>query len=398
MRKSLIALAVLSVIATTAQAQSSVTLYGTVDTGVVYSNKVFDPASDNEIVKLNVTPGVTQGSYVGFKGVEDLGGGLKASFELETGFSSNANQNQPQQKNHGSANLFRQKSVIGLESNFGSVLLGLQSGVIDDCNQSITSSIGQPTDHSLDYSKSLQSKNSIRYNTPDISGFTGSVTYGFSEMSGLTSTGESFGIGGKYADGPLSLSAAYYLAEEATTAGPPPKDNEGVTRHAAPGSSTTDIGLKVFSMGAGYHSGPAYLYGSWSFLRQPLALGFSSNDDPNVFHSSTGTPKAYMIGSEDNSKASIFKLGVDYSITKPLHLLANASYKKGHYLCDEAVNPAHLTQVTLGTDYSLSKRTNLYAFVSNIYAHESFNPGVVDNAPTRESNQTSIAIGVRHKF
>lgn len=398
MQKSLIALAVLSAIATTAQAQSSATIYGTVDTGVAYSNKVYSPANDEELVRLSIIPGITQGSYMGFKGVEDLGNGLKTFFELETGFSSNANRNHPQQKNDSSDNVFRQKSVIGLESNFGSVSLGLQSGVIDDLNQSVSSPIGLPADHTLDLSRSLQSKNSIRYNTPDISGFTGSLTYNFGEMSGLTETGKAFGIGGKYADGPLGLYAAYYQAKKTNTPGPAPKDYEGVTRHTAPGTSG-DIGLKVLSVGAGYHAGPAYLYSSWSFLRQPYALSFSTNDDPNVFHTSTSTPKAYHVGSDDNSKSTILKIGVDYSVNKlPLHLLADASYKRGTYLCEDAINPAHLAQVTLGTDYSLSKRTHLYTFISYSYAHEEFNTGALDNANTQNPRQTSIAIGVRHKF
>jgi predicted porin len=398
MQKSLIALAVLSAIATTAQAQSSATIYGTVDTGAVFSNKVYDPPTDEEVGKISIIPGVTQGSYIGFKGVEDLGSGMRAFFELETGFSSNANQNQPQQKDHASGNLFRQKSVVGLDSSLGSVSLGLQSGVIDDLNQSVGSSVGQPADHTLDFSRSLQSKNSIRYNTPNISGFTGSLAYNFSEMSGLTSTGEAFGVAGKYEGGPLGLYAAYYQAGRAATPGPVPKDYEGVYRHPVYGTSG-DIGLEALSIGAGYHSGPAYFYSSWLFLRQPYALGFSSNDDPNVFHSETSTPKAYHVGSDDNSKSTILKLGVDYSVNKlPLHLIADASYKRGTYLCEEAVNPAHLSQVTLGADYSLSQRTHLYTFVSDLYAHEEFNTSAVDNAHTRNPNQISIAVGIRHKF
>jgi len=399
MQKSLIALAVLSAIATTAQAQSSATIYGTVDTGAVFSNKVYDPPTDEEVGKISIIPGVTQGSYIGFKGVEDLGSGMRAFFELETGFSSNANQNQPQQKDYASGNLFRQKSVVGLDGSLGSVSLGLQSGVIDDLNQSVGSSVGQPADHTLDFSRSLQSKNSIRYNTPNISGFTGSLAYSFSEMSGLTSTGDSLGVGGKYEGGPLGLYAAYYVKDRADSPGfLPPKDYEGAYRQPVSGDKEW-IGLRAISIGAGYHSGPAYFYSSWSFLRQPYALGFSSNDDPNVFHSATATPKAYHVGSDDNSKSTILKLGVDYSVNKlPLHLIADASYKRGTYLCKEAVNPAHLSQVTLGADYSLSQRTHLYSFVSDLYAHEEFNTSAVDNAPTRNPNQVSIAVGIRHKF
>lgn len=75
MKKSLLALAVLGAFAGAAQAQSSVTIYGIVDTGIAYSSKVgYTDANGNAATgsKFGINSGVIQGSRIGFKGVEDL--------------------------------------------------------------------------------------------------------------------------------------------------------------------------------------------------------------------------------------------------------------------------------------------------------------------------------------
>ena len=71
---------------TAAHAQSSVTLYGLIDAGITYSNKVATTGGHDKLVKYG--DGVASGSRWGIRGTEDLGGGLKALFVLENGFSS----------------------------------------------------------------------------------------------------------------------------------------------------------------------------------------------------------------------------------------------------------------------------------------------------------------------
>src|SRR3954469_17893867 len=84
MKKSLLALAVLTAVTGAAYAQSTVTLYGKVDLGLVLDS---GSASGKSV---RVASGVTGGSRIGFKGVEDLGGGMKAAFQLETGFCADS--------------------------------------------------------------------------------------------------------------------------------------------------------------------------------------------------------------------------------------------------------------------------------------------------------------------
>ncbi|MFJ2987716.1 porin [Collimonas sp. NPDC087041] len=391
MKKSLIALAVLGAIAGAAQAQSSVTIYGIIDTGVVYSNPVLNTTTGNTGSKFSVNSGVIQGSRLGFKGVEDLGGGLKALFQLEAGFSNDTG---ALQSDAGTTTLFRRKSVVGLGGNFGSVLLGRQTDILDDVSQwtsvqdfgGVTGAVG----HNLDRLEGTRTDNSIRYNTPDVSGFTASAIYGFGETAGQTSAGQSFGFGGQYANGPLGLFAAYYESK----LGSNPSDVSLTNSAPAFVGNPGDTALKTFSLGASYQAGPARLYGNWSRVKQPLATdsGYIQGVSTSI------TPGNFIIGGLNNTKTDIFELGVNYAVTAPLHLLASVQYDKLTF-ADAGAPKGRLTQFNLGTDYFLSKRTDLYAFVSNLRANDTVNPGVYgDSTGATNDSQTSIAVGIRHKF
>ena len=409
MKKSLIALAVLGAIAGAAQAQTSVTIYGIVDTGITYANKVStanagpNGTSSANGSKFAVNSGVIQGSRLGFKGVEDLGGGLKALFQLEAGFSNDTGGLQSDKSSNGSQTLFRRKSVVGLGGNFGSVLLGRQTDILDDVSQwtsvqdfgGVTGSVG----HNLDRLEGTRTNNSIRYNTPDLSGFTGSLIYGFGETAGQTSSGQSFGLGGQYANGPLGLYAAYYQSKLGTgTLGS--SSDVSLTNGTQFKGNAGDTALKVFSLGASYQAGPARLYGNWSRVKQPLATAWSGNVVTSPLSSSSGAPNFYSVGSINNSKADIFELGVNYAVTAPLHLLGSVQYNKLTFVPDGTglSNNGKLIQYNLGTDYFLSKRTDLYAFASFLQAKNAVNPGVEGDGTGAANNQTAVTVGIRHKF
>jgi predicted porin len=119
MKKSLLALAALSAFATAAQAQSSVTVYGIVDIG--YGSK--DYTNNNYVAGQNgSTTGAQQSALssqrLGFRGTEDLGGGLKANFTLESGMTSET------------APTFAREYKVGLASStMGSLDIGLSKTV-----------------------------------------------------------------------------------------------------------------------------------------------------------------------------------------------------------------------------------------------------------------------------
>src|SRR5690606_10200795 len=115
MKKSLLALAVLGTFSGAALAQSSVTIYGVADAGIAYTDNG-NPAGE----QWSVESGQQSGSRLGFKGTEDLGGGLSAIFTLESGFNlDNGTSAQ-------GGRLFGRQAWVGLNGGFGTVKLGRQ--------------------------------------------------------------------------------------------------------------------------------------------------------------------------------------------------------------------------------------------------------------------------------
>ncbi|MAF05953.1 MULTISPECIES: porin [Herbaspirillum] len=394
MKKSLLALAVLGAFAGAANAQSSVTIYGIVDTGVVYQSKVAT-ASGGTGTKFGLNSGIIQGSRIGFKGVEDLGGGLSAVFQLETGFSNDTGGLQGSDATTGS-NLFRRKSVVGLTGNFGSVLVGRQTDFADTISAyTAVQDFGGWVNNSgsgLDRLQGTRTNNSISYTTNSLNGFTGNLMYGFGETAGQTSAGQSFGIGGKYDNGPLGLGINYYQSKAGSTPSdvsliPSSSTTTNVNTLTANSGSTAQ---KVLNVAASYQFGPARVYGNWSRVKQDL------NTQANLTSVGVGSLTSLTNRTLARSnKADIYEIGTAYSLSPSLKLLAAVDHTRANF--DGVSNKTKLTQVSLGTDYWLSKRTDLYAFLAYTKASDMVNPGVSDSTGT-DGNQGAVAVGIRHKF
>src|SRR3984885_6997732 len=115
MKKSLLAVALSGVFALSAHAQSSVTLYGVIDTGIVYSNNQGGHSNWQE------ASAATENTVYGLKGSEDLGGGLHAIFKLENGFNLNNG------SLYNANDAFGEQAYVGLQSDrYGTVTLGRQ--------------------------------------------------------------------------------------------------------------------------------------------------------------------------------------------------------------------------------------------------------------------------------
>src|SRR6202012_1349968 len=177
MKKTLMVAALTGVFATAAHAQSSVTLYGLIDAGLTYTNN--QGGSHN----FKETSGSVNGSRWGLRGSEDLGGGLKAIFTLEDGFSiANGTFGQGGRE-------FGRQAFVGLSSNqFGAVTLGRQDDSVVDYlgplfltgTQSGGTQFAHPFDNdNLD--NSFRVNNSIKYQSVNYAGFKFSGFYCFSE-------------------------------------------------------------------------------------------------------------------------------------------------------------------------------------------------------------------------
>lgn len=231
MKKSLFALAVLAT-SGASMAQSSVTMFGIIDVGV------------GRVSASNAVSGVTQSgtnaSRLGFRGVEDLGGGLQAGFWLEgalapdTGSGAGAN-------NPGPGFAFSRRSTVSLAGSFGEVRLGRDFAVgydkpssYDPFNQSGFGAL---------QGWFPRVSNMVSYRTPaTLGGFFAQAQYGFGENAGNNGAGRYMGLAGGYENGPLSVT----LSADQTKAG---AVNNGY-------STTTLLSdRKTWSLGASYDFG-----------------------------------------------------------------------------------------------------------------------------------------------
>jgi len=384
MKKSLLALAVLGAFAGAAQAQSSVTIYGIIDTGVTYANKVqIAKTSTATGSQFGLTSGNLQGSRLGFKGNEDLGGGLNAIFALEAGFNNTTG------ANSNTTLLFNRKSWVGLAGGFGAVQVGRQTDFADTISAftsvndfgGITGNVG----HTLDRLEGTRTNNSVSYTTANFSGLTLQAMYGFGNTAGSTSAGQAFGAGAQYVNGPLALGLNYYNSKQGST----PADFSLNTYSATTGSysgiaaDAGDTAAKVFTLVGSYQFGPARVYGNWSQVKQDLnsALTFATP----VTSATLGL----------SQKANVYEIGTAYSLSAPLTLLAAVQYTTADFA--GVSSTGKLTQFNLGSDYALSKRTDIYAFLSNIRASDMVNPGVTATTGS-DASQSAVTVGIRHKF
>ncbi|MFJ2987379.1 porin [Collimonas sp. NPDC087041] len=370
MKKTAFALAALGLIGASAQAQTNVTIYGVIDTSLTYTSKV-GPKNNS---RFSVDSGDLSTSRIGFKGTEDLGNGLKAIFQLENGFNADDGSLAT------ASTLFDRKSVVGLSGSFGTVTLGRQTDFLEDIGNKYTSvqtfgGNGVKGGHfnNLDRISGTRANNSVRYDSSNLSGFTGSLFYGFGEVAGQTSAGQSFGLGGNYANGPFGIGLAYFQTKLAADALP---------------TKAGDTDLKTFTLGASYQAGPAKIYGAWSQAKRPLATAVASTGLVNI---TTAT------------KANIFDVGVDYAVAANLHLLGSVIYDRADISRKTTGSTkGSTTQLNLGVDYFLSKRTDVYALYSNQRASDVINPGVINgaysNSPADDSSQNVLRVGLRHKF
>src|ERR1700754_1233873 len=179
-KKMVAAAAIVSAASTTAHAQTSVTLYGIIDAGLIYTNNVAKGNTRGSLVQA--TSGEINGSRFGLRGSEDLGGGLKAIFVLENGFSiTNGTLAQPRR-------LFGRQAFVGLSSSqYGTVTLGRQYDSLVDFVAPLSGTAGTFGDtgfaHPFDndnLNHSVRMNNSIKYNRANYGGFKFGTLYAFS--------------------------------------------------------------------------------------------------------------------------------------------------------------------------------------------------------------------------
>jgi len=383
--KKLFVAAAATALSGAASAQSSVTLYGLIDTGIGYANvdgTYTDPATgrrtsiDNS--RIGSTTGTTAGSRWGLRGKEDLGDGLYAVFQLESGFDS---RNGSSLQN---SRLFGREATVGLGSaEWGEIRLGRQYNVAARYFSGMFgSSFGGgfnqlSTGAGLGFSSAyyVRYDNLVVYETPSLGGFKAAVGYAFNAddrrtaQTGFATADNTRAItaGLRYDNGPLmgfatydQLNASNQLSQNQVDATP---------RSYIVGGS---YDFAVFKVALAYNR----ITDGW-FAGKSLPNGGSIG-------TFTGTPSyAFAKGFRSNSymlavAAPVGKSGGAFASWQRAD--ANSKQLTGG---DSASNT-----YSLGYNYNLSKRTDLYAVASY-----TTNWAFLDNAKATEVN-----MGIRHRF
>ena len=387
MKKSLIALAVMAA-AGAASAQSSVQLYGIADVWFGSSKTEVSGfpevsgVANSKVRNTVVESGGVNTSRWGVKGSEDLGGGLKANFNLEQGFNLDNGSNRDGIE---AGKAFGRQAWVGVSGGFGEVQVGKVWTSYDDvrlaANDTFNANIAASNRTWVGYAD--RTDNGLKYISPSYNGFSGSLTLAFGEdkntndaknnsASSLTS------LGLHYNNGPLVVGFAHQQQKQNGV-------NESLfTALPAVGGAqfaslvnfiADDFDVALEDRKTTYN----LLNGSYNFGVAKLVGGISQvKHSMNVYGEGSGTAEL---------KANEFNLGVE------VPLAANLNLGLGYARSKTKLEGEDLTKATGYTGalvYSLSKRTSVYGALTQAKLEV--------EGESAQVKSTIYAVGVNHKF
>ena len=375
-----------------AQAETQVTLYGILDTGIEFNN--VKTAGGTNYSTVGLDSGNMSGSRWGMKGTEDIGGGTQVTFQLESGFQvTNGYSNQSQR-------LFGRRAFLGLQNaSWGMVRVGRGPTIATDMFQGAHSDpfgyafgpfqLGNISTETNTY----RTDNQVGYMSPVFAGFqigagysfnvnnanpytnvtypggvktTSNSTYGVGEPMGKRAQG--FDLTGTYTNGPLFLGVTY-----------------GQTNPYATSSTATGT-VRQVTLDASYDFQVVRVYGAyvrgWNGLVGSPSGQSLGDGGFNAFDVQTGG-NGYVAGMKQNA----FMVGASVPVGTATSIFASYT----HQTLGGKNNPFQGTAQNtfgVGVNYNLSKRTNVYGVVGyinglgNVYGQK----------------ETAAVVGMRHQF
>ena len=388
MKKILVSAAVCSVFSITAHAQSSVTLYGVIDAGVVYANNSHVPGSASSGQSWGVGSGTVSNTLWGLKGSEDLGGGMHAIFKLESGF--NVNNGAFTQPNE----IFGRQSYVGVQSNqYGTVTLGKQYDSTVDYVAPL-SAAGQDLGNNLaahpfdndNLDSRFSINNSVKYESANYSGFKFGGLYGFSNQAGAFSDNRAYSAGASYANGPLSIAASYMQINNPGGGGNP----GGAVSSADNTAPFVAARQRTFGGGVNYAFGPATVGLVYTHTKLDGLDAINTND-------------GYSALSGNSLRFDNYELNTRYALTPALSLAGAYTFTNGSFSTNTGDTKPKYHQFSLLADYGLSKRTDVY--LEGVYQHASGGDGgllgdaaINGVSPSTTDQQVAVTVGMRHRF
>lgn len=336
------------------QAQSSLQLYGVVDitTGSFQSSGTEGSAANARVTKVDGNQMVT--SFIGFKGTEDLGGGLKTGFVIESFLRPDTGES----GRFGTADPFWSRAAnVWAQNSLGKLTVGRQGTLLFvntlsfnplsaafGLSPAIRLTFGSPWGN--DKSDSGWS-NALTYQTPNLSGFTGALQVQFGEDA---SKGErtSYALSAGYASGPFAIGGAWQTLRSAEA----PKSN-------LIAGQAQNFGM----LGVSYDAGFAKFFGQYGTFANKGFAGAANID------------------------TRLYQVGAAVPVTKSGKLLASYGQSKEESATGGAALDAKHAIFTLAYDHWLSKRTDVYAAYM-----------LDDEQRTGFKKGHTYVVGVRHAF
>lgn len=327
-------------------AHANVTLYGVLDTYVGYTN------ASGKGAATAMQSGGLYASRVGLRGSEDLGGGLRAVFDLENGIQTNSGAAVDP------ASAFNRTAWVGIASPYGEVRFGRQNSILLLMHGKFDAFSGGTYGSFLHNTSTFAFRydNTISYLSPNLAGFTftGSVSPG-----GQTSPHDALNVytgSLDYSRGPLYL---------------------GVS-HAEQNGANGKVLTKTTFAGASYVFGK--LTGFFGFYR---GNNLGSN----------------LTTSVEGKYHSVYSLSATYKFTPSFYLASAIGYAQ-----DSSGKNSNSFEGSVGGFYSLSKRTLLYGTVERLQNRHGATYGLIGNgpvtvnAPVAGGGVTGAQVGIVHSF
>lgn len=368
MKKSILAMALMGAFSSAAFAQSSVVIYGTLDAGITKTTKSANTA---------ISEAKRDNNKLGFRGVEDLGSGLKALFQLEIRFEPDTGLSEVG-PNSASRPLFQGQSRVGLQGGFGTVRLGRGLTALQETSTMFEPWSGMPNQAGFQtdimvagYRAALAGSgsdplgttgnsgnrfaNAVWYNSPVYNGFQLNVAFASKESNGFTVpivgrgtvAAPQYPVGSTASEHPYSVSATYMA----------PGTVPMYAVYIGTESNATEV--KWHSVGAYFRPIPELKLMA-SYGRQDLSNIAAIND----------TIKAWMLGANYTYGPGMFRLGYGQKDTD---------------------GQLKTKQFSVGYEYNLSPRTYLYLDLSQKKLP-------LTATATTDSNQNHYALGIHHNF
>jgi predicted porin len=359
-KKLTLAALIIGAFAVPAQAQSNVTIYGIADAGFVAERGGVNGSVNK------VTSGVGSASRLGFKGVEDLGGGTSAIFTIESGVKIDTG-------DQDTAGVFAQRQAyVGLKSkDLGQITLGRQYTMLYNALSQVADPFGAgyagnaknlfPTGGT-----NTRLSNSIVYNSPVFSGFSVDALYGMGEQAGDNTAGRQFGFGVNYASKEFNARLVYNN-----------KNNDTAAVGATP--AVRKDRAKNTLLAANYDFGVAKVYFGYEIDK---GAGSSPLPVANAYGLKTA-PK-----SSADSNALLLGVGVP---------MGGGTLVASYIRKDDKQNNQDANQFGIGYLYALSKRTTAYTAIAKM-KNKNGAGYTIGNNTEAGSGDKAFNLGVRHAF